>query len=149
VAAESGAIERVDPLVSFRFAVTINGLTQAMFMECNGLGAERTPEPISQGGVNDYIYQLPGRISYPRVTLRRGIADTGLWTWFCTGLYDCKIERREVKIILFNPDLSVFRQWNLAQAFPVKWTGPDLKTDSNQIAVEALELVHHGLSIAS
>lgn len=145
----NGAIERVDPLAGFRFAVMINGLPQALFMECNGLSAERKVDPISQGGVNDYIYQLPGRLSYPRVTLKRGIADDGLWQWFCTGLYDCKIQRRDVQIILYNTDRSVLRQWNLAQAFPVKWTGPDLKSDSTQIAVETLELVHHGLSIAT
>ncbi len=147
--AASGAIERVDPVAGFRFVVKVDGLTQAMFMECNGLGAERKVDPVPQGGVNDYVYQLPGPISYPHVTLKRGIADEGLWQWFCKGLYDCKIERHDVQIILYNPDLTVMRQWTLSQAFPAKWTGPDLKTDSNQVAVETLELVHHGLSIAA
>lgn len=149
MAAGSGAIERVDPLAGFRFAVIVDGLAQAMFMECNGLGAERHVDPVPQGGVNDYVYQLPGRISYPHVTLKRGIADDKLWQWFCAGLYDCKIERREVQIILYNTDRTVLRRWNLAQAFPSKWTGPDLKTDNNQVAVETLELVHHGLSVAT
>jgi phage tail-like protein len=118
-------------------------------MECSGLSVERAVESVSQGGINNYKHQLPGRVSYPPVTLKRGIAGNELWNWFFMGLYDCKIERRDVQIILYNPDRTVFRQWNLTQAFPTKWTGPELKTDSNQIAIETLELVHHGLSIAT
>ncbi|MEW5958442.1 MAG: phage tail protein [Chloroflexota bacterium] len=145
----NGALDRVDPIAEFRFAVIIDGITQALFTECSGLSAERKVEPKPQGGVNDHVHQLPGRLEYPRLTLKRGIADDKLWNWFFTGLYDCKIERRDIEIILYNSDLTVLQRWNLAQAFPVKWTGPNFRSDSNQAAVETLELVHHGLSVSS
>jgi phage tail-like protein len=140
--------ERVDPVAGFRFAVEIADVTHAVFTECNGLTVERGVTPVKQGGVNDYVHTLPEPIKEAsRVTLKRGFAaDGSLWAWFQKGLYDCKIERRAVTITLYDTNLTVLRRWTLKDAFPVKWTGPDLKSDSNQAAIETLELVHHGLT---
>ena len=37
------------------------------------------------------------------------------------------------------------RRWDFAGAYPVKWTGPALKANINEVAIEALELAHNGL----
>jgi phage tail-like protein len=39
--------------------------------------------------------------------------------------------------------------WNLTNAFPVKMTVSDMKSDANEAAVETMELAHEGLTIAS
>jgi phage tail-like protein len=70
-----------------------------------------------------------------------------LWKWFDRALADGKLERHNVSIILYNSDRTKMRQWDLKEAFPVKWTGPDFQSDSNQIAMESIELVHHGLEM--
>lgn len=144
--------DRIEPIIKFRFALTMTGKSGTVnvigwFTECNGLTIEREPIPYKEGGVNDYVHQLPGRITQSRVTLKRGLADNALWDWFQAGLYDGKVERRNVSIILYNSNLTKKKQWDLDSAFPVKWTGPDFQSDTNQVAVEALELVHHGLSM--
>ena len=36
--------------------------------------------------------------------------------------------------------------WDFKEAFPFKWTGPDLRADSGSVAVESVELAHRGLS---
>jgi phage tail-like protein len=141
------ADERTDPTAKFRFEVEITGITAGWFMECGGLTIEREVIARKEGGVNDYVHQLPGRISYSRITLKRGIADNVLWNWFQKGLYDGKIERHNVSIVLYNGDRTKTKRWNLTDAFPAKWTGPDFQAESNQIAVETLELVHHGLTV--
>jgi phage tail-like protein len=38
--------------------------------------------------------------------------------------------------------------WNFRDAYPVKWSGPELRGDSNSVAVESIELAHHGISVA-
>jgi phage tail-like protein len=144
--------DRIEPIVKFRFALTMTGKSGKVnvigwFTECNGLTIEREPIPYKEGGVNDFEHQLPGRVKQSRVTLKRGLADNSLWDWFQEGLYDGKVERRNVSIILYNSDLTKKKQWDLDSAFPVKWTGPDFQSDTNQVAVETLELVHHGLSM--
>jgi hypothetical protein len=36
--------------------------------------------------------------------------------------------------------------WDFKEAFPVKWTGPELRADSGNVAFESIELAHRGLS---
>ncbi len=36
--------------------------------------------------------------------------------------------------------------WDFKEAFPVKWTGPDLRAVSTEVAFESIELAHRGLS---
>jgi phage tail-like protein len=139
--------QRVDPIVGFRFGVEIKGVVQGWFTECSGLSIEREVYPHQEGGTNDYEYKLPGRVKYSNITLKRGIADSELWDWFQKGLYDGKVERRDVSIILYSGDRKKAKRWNLTNTYPIKWTGPDFKTEGNQVAIEALEIVHHGLEM--
>ena len=139
--------ERVDPVVKFRFSVKIKDAVVGWFTDCSGLTVERETVQHPEGGINDYVHQLPGRVKQSRVTLKRGLADNALWSWFEKGLYDGKVERNNITIILYNSDLSKKKQWDLESAYPVKWTGPDFQSDSNQATVESLEIVHHGLKM--
>ena len=139
--------ELTDPTSIYNFVVKIQDAEVGWFTECSGLTVEREVIPRPEGGVNDYVAQLPGPISYSKLTLKRGLADNALYTWFEKGLYDGKVERHNVSIILYNSDLTQKKQWDLDNAYPVKWSGPDFQADSNQTAIETLELVHHGLKM--
>jgi phage tail-like protein len=139
--------DRIDPTVKFRFAVKISGVTVGWFTDCSGLSVERETVSRPEGGINDYTHQLPGRVKQSRITLKRGLADNALWSWFEKGLYDGQVERYNISIILYNSDLSQKKQWDLENAYPVKWSGPDFQSDSNQASIETLELVHHGLKM--
>lgn len=141
--------DAINPVAGFRFGIELGGQKVAWFTECSGLSVERQVLPQEEGGVNDYVHQLPDRIKYTRVTLKRGIADETLWQWFQDGLYDGKVSRKAVSILLYNLDRTQVKRWNLREAFPVKWSGPDLKTDSSGVAIESLELVHHGMEITA
>src|SRR5574340_755408 len=98
--------EPVDPVVKFRFSVMIKDAVVGWFTDCNGLTVERETVQHPEGGINDYVHQLPGRVKQSRVTLKRGLADNALWNWFEKGLYDGKVERNNITIILYNSDLS-------------------------------------------
>ncbi len=138
----------VNPVSHVRFAVDIGGTIVAWFTECNGLSVQRETTAHQEGGVNDYVHQLPGGLKFTNVTLKRGVSDDEtLWKWFQEGLYDGKVKRQSVSIILFSTDRKKVKRWNLREAYPSKWTGPDLKTDGNGVAIETLELVHHGFEM--
>jgi phage tail-like protein len=36
-------------------------------------------------------------------------------------------------------------EWRFKEAFPAKWLGPELNATQSQVAVETVELCHHGL----
>lgn len=142
-----------DPVPGFRYAVRIQGLDAAWFTECSGLTIERKTVPHEEGGLNAYVHQLPDRITQSRITLKRGIADRELWKWFVgkddIGLWESKVEPRNLSIVLYNVDRSEAQRWNIERAYPVKWSGPTFKPEGTEVAVETLELVHHGLHLAT
>jgi phage tail-like protein len=133
-----------DPLPGYKFVVVFQGAPAGWFTECSGLTLERGVITQAEGGVNDYEHQLPGPISYSRLTLKRGLADNILWDWFQQGLYDGKVERRHITVTLLNPDGSEARHWDLTNAYPLRWVGLDFQSDSDQIGVETLELAAGG-----
>jgi phage tail-like protein len=142
---------RPDPIPAFRFFVEIDGVIEAGFTECKGLGMKWKLFQYMEGGVNDYAHQLPERIEYSKITLKRGMAlSSALWDWCQEGIYDGKVARKNVSVILFDKvggEVTEVKRWNLRQAYPVKWKGPDLKADSKRVAIETLEIIHHGLTL--
>ncbi len=140
--------DTVNPVTEVRFAVELGGEFVAWFTECSGLSIQRQTVPHEEGGANHYVHQLPDRIKYTNITLKRGVSDEVLWDWFQDGLYDAKVKRENVSILLFGLDRKQAKRWNLRQAYPVKWTGPNLNTGGRGVAIETLEIVHHGLEMA-
>ena len=86
-------------------------------------------------------------IEQSKITLKHGLAGNELWNWFQEGLYDGKVVRRNISIKLYSTDRSKVKEWTLDNAYPVKWTGPTLNSAGNEVAIETLELVHHGLQM--
>lgn len=137
--------ERTDPLGNFRYFVEIDGITVAGFSEVSGLQVEVETEDYNEGGINDSTHRLPKIARYPNLTLRRGVADsTALWDWQCDVARGI-VKPRSIHIVL-QDDLRAERwRWRCLDAYPVRWTGPELRANESSVAVESLELVHMGL----
>ena len=56
-----------------------------------------------------------------------------------------KFKRKNGSIILISEGGEDTWRWNFTRAFPVKWTGPDLRAESNTVAFETVELAHGGI----
>lgn len=138
---------RVEPMPGYSFALQIGDKIQGWFTECSGLSMQREVKTQPEGGVNEFIHQLPGRLKQNNVTLKHGLAGNELWDWFEKGMYDGKVERRNISIILYNLDLTKKKWWDLVDAYPVKWTGPTFASDKVDVTVETLEIVHHGIKM--
>lgn len=144
------------------FVVTLDGVEVGSFREVSGLSAEVEVHPLAEGGNNRYVHQLPGRLSWPHIVLKRGVVRSdALFQWFLTasehGLasteHDPRVSgaltRQTAAITVHDPTGEPVRTWNLQDAFPVRWTGPTLATTASDIAVEELELAHHGFHTTS
>ncbi len=137
--------EKPYPYTSFRFRIEIGGITVAQVSEVTGLQLETETEPYEEGGVNHFVHQLPKRTKYQNITLKRGITDLDeMWTWY-QNVVDGKFDWKNVAIILMDVAGNDKLCWNFSQAYPVKWTGPELRANSSTVAFETIELVHHGL----
>ena len=140
--------DRNDPYSSFRFLVEIDGLVVAGFSEVSGLEADTQVEDYREGGVNDYVHKIPKETTYPNIILKRGITDSDvLWKWH-QDVVSGKIERRSGYIVLLDSEGNETWRWNFIDAYPAKWTGPDLRAESSAVALESIELVHNGIKKA-
>jgi phage tail-like protein len=137
---------RNDPHVAFNFYVEIESLITGGFSEVSGLQVETSTEDYLEGGQNAYVHKLAGPTKYPNLVLKHGLTDIEtLWLWH-QDVVSGKIERKNGTIYLLDRRGLPATWWDFKQAYPVKWTGPELRADSNTVAVETIELVHCGLS---
>jgi len=135
-----------DPLVSFNFGVEIGSIISGYFMECGGLGSENDVTELKVMGVNgvEVVRKIPGRLKWGDITLKRGITtNMDLWTWRkMVEDGDVAGARSDGSIIMYDQEGTEVARWNFEKAWPSKISGPSVKSDSNEIVVEELTLVH-------
>lgn len=141
--AETGA--RHDPPGAFRFTVRFDGMKPVGFSDCSGLQAEIETLDYAEGGLNTHTWKLAGRTKHGNVTFKRGIVDKATWDWFqkiASGDFESRGCTVCVKDSAGVDDVIEFQ---LADAFPVKWQGPELAAGQNNLAIETMEVAHQGL----
>ena len=137
------------PLVKFAFRVKI-GDKEILFQEVTGLNAET--QIIEYRAGNSKVFstvKMPGIKKYGNVTLKKGIFkdDKALWDMYNLVVMNT-FERKKVTISLLDENNQEAMSWELTNAFPVKMTVTDMKSEGNEAAVETMELAHEGLNIA-
>ncbi|SDZ21581.1 conserved hypothetical phage tail region protein [Micromonospora pattaloongensis] len=130
--------------VAIAFVVKIDDQDLGAFNTCDGLGCEVVVEQREEGGNNGHVWQLPTRMKFSNVKLSRPVTaeSTKLMRWF-SGMAN-GITRKTATIEARTLEGTVIARWGLLDVIPVKWTGPQLSPDSPKVAVETLELAHHG-----
>jgi phage tail-like protein len=150
------------PLPAFRFYVTLDPadaylppaqaalvprVAAGAFQEVRGLGADLEVLAHAEGGVNDFVHQLPVRHSWTRIALRRGVVrDAGLFDWYQAGLTQSLGARRDGSIVLCAPDGTPQVAWSFRGGLAAKWTGPELSAMQSSVAIEGIEIAHQGIS---
>jgi phage tail-like protein len=133
------------------FLFEVDGMTIGEFMEVSGLEVEVGVESIEEGGENGFVHRLPGRMTWPNITLKRGVTQTdNLFAWLSKSSGEQfaaagnTLTRSTAAITLIGSDAQRLRAWEFVGAFAVKWKGPDFSASGNDAAMEQLEIAHHG-----
>ena len=131
---------RVDPYKNFRFLLEIDGITQAGFSDCSGFGSKVEVVEYREGGDAQTVRKLPGKNSYPDITLKWGITDSReLYDWHLTAV-NGKIERKNGSIILLDDVGQEKLRWNFFTAWPSSYDAPDFSAKGNDVAIDTLIL---------
>lgn len=135
-----------------QFVLSLDGIQVGAFAEVSGLSVEIKVETIDEGGQNEFSHKVPGRMQWPNLVLKAGVtSNSALFDWFRrssgTGLEagDQYLQRTTVGLALVDGAGETVRAWELDGAFPVKWSGPSFAANSREVAMETLEIAHHGL----
>lgn len=121
------------------------------FQEVTGLDIEAQVIEYRAGDSKAWsTVKMPGIRKFGNVTLKKGIFvhDNRFWVWFDTIKMNT-VPRTPLTISLLDQTGAPTMVWTLANAWPTKITGTDLKADGNEVAVEAIEVAHEGLTIAN
>ena len=139
--------------LSARFLVDVNGQNLGSWGSCKGLAVQFDNKAIQVGGYYDHDTYLPERIKYPVVALKRAVNKQDspvLFAWLQgkadSWMHDVNgAETGEnATITLLDASAQPVMTWGLRNAYPAKWTGPELDGASAGIAMEELQLVHEG-----
>ena len=62
-------------VTSATFLFEVDGVKIGQFMEAGGLEVSVETESVEEGGQNSFVHKLPGRMTWPNITLKRGVTN--------------------------------------------------------------------------
>lgn len=148
---EVAGVLPVRPHLNAHFALVIDGLPSVSFSQCTGLGGEVGVEEYAEGGENRFVHRLPLRSTFGNLVLKQGAGPSlGLWHWWEEYRSMGRVRPRDGVVTLLAWDLGAprpVRSWRFTRGWPVKMSGPDLDAQSAAVAIETIEIAHHGLKL--
>jgi phage tail-like protein len=147
---------RRDPFTTFCFSLQIDYKQiqrgQAFFKSISGLKSESEVIPYHEGGLNNSTHQLIGPVKWPNLVLKIGFTGPPftLLDWREELLDESRpVTRVTGKIFQLDSAMKPICGWEFVGGWPCKWEGPDFDASKNELAIETLEIAHHGLRFFS
>lgn len=140
------------PLPVYNYKVEINGEVIA-FSEVSGLSKsfETTTYKESktdQPGSGPEIMYMPGQIQPINITLKKGYVRTKNLPVFYNWIHSTRInqiEKKDIKVRLTDEEGNAVVTWTVINAFPTKLDAPTFDANSNDVAIESMELMADNL----
>ncbi|MEM0999650.1 MAG: phage tail protein [Bacteroidota bacterium] len=151
MATDRNTIADAYPIPVYNYRVTVGAQTLA-FSEVSGLTREHE-KVVYRDGMSFLMgyYILRGQQSEITVTMKRGVVkgDDALYDWvdftFLERLFSSY--KKDILIDLCDETGAPMIRWKLKKAIPLKLEAPSFSADSNEVAVETVELVAQGMDI--
>ncbi len=139
------------PLPSYNYRVTVES-DVISFAEVSGLSVEYEPVTYKHG--LSFVLGtkiIPGMRQPIQLTLKRGIVQSRdfLHSWIHSAYTDPFFTgtKRDIVIDLCDEAGVPVVRWTVQGALPTKLEAPAFDANSNEVAIETMELVAHGLKV--
>lgn len=139
--------------VGFYFQLSFQG-DDAAFQEVSGISKELAVEEVASGGENRFKFRLPTVSTSQNLVLKRALISTGsqLLNW-CAACIDqglaSSIQTNDVRLSLLNASGQVCMMWTFYNAYPVKYSVSDFKSQESSIVIESIELAYTYFNIST
>lgn len=135
------------PYTQYDFELEIDGRLAAGFSDVSGLTMELDTVRYREGGVNDRMHELPDGFAHANLVLQRGLTRDTTFSEWIHEVMGGNLTRKDV-VVKLNPShgASAGWGWEFYNAYPRKWTGPDLSTSDGGMTIESIELVYERFS---
>lgn len=137
----------VYPYTKFRFKVEVDNTIVAEVTEVTGFNASVDVKEYREGNERPTTRKIQGLRKFGNIILKTGLIDSHvLYDWLSLENEKEAIKRKNVAITLLAEDMSTpLAVWQIENAWPTKYSGPDLNSTASDVAFESVELVHEGL----
>ena len=116
----------------------VSGLSKSF--ETSTYKESKTTEP----GSGPVIIYMPGQIQPINITLKKGYVRTQNLPVFYNWIYSTRInqiEKKDITVRLTDEEGNAVVSWRVINAFPTKLDAPTFDANSNDVAIESLELM--------
>lgn len=140
---------RKDPGIVSSFDVKFGSKLSGAFRECSITPQESEVSEYKFSGPKGEqgIVLIPGRLTWGRITLKRGITDDmSAWKWR-EEVIDGKVNeaRTNGSILMMDEAGSTLGEFNFERCWPTKISGPQPNAASNDVAIEEIEIVYESM----
>jgi phage tail-like protein len=123
-----------NPYSAFNFTIKFGDELVGGFEEIEGLSA---PDATARA-------LMPGRSKQTNITLKRGVIRSDIFRLWSSAPEKGRPVPRILKVIAHD---KAIQQWVFTSVFPNKVTGPNLKSEGNDISVETIEITAEGVAV--
>lgn len=147
-------IKTAYPLPVYNYRVDIGSDTIA-FSEVSGLSISHETttykeSPVESGSPGPRVMHMPAQGTPANVTLNKGLVRGSSVATFYDWINSIQInqvEKKDIFVRLCDENGDVVISWKVLNAFPTKLDAPSFTADSNDVAIESMELMGDGISI--
>ncbi len=140
------------PFKNFRYKVEFGGTESAGFSEVSGADISVDVIEYREGNeVRTTPRKLAGLTKYGNITLKWGvIGSMEMMEWLHSVASDntagpTGIQRKNITITLLDEKGENGPSWDIINAWPTRYSAPDLSGLGGEVAIETLEICHEGV----
>ena len=147
-------IKTAYPLAVYNYRVEI-GSDAVAFSEVSGLNIsiETTTykeSPTESGAPGPRVMHMPAQGTPANVTLKKGVVRSTsvltLYNWINSTQIN-QIEKKDIYVRLCDENGDAVISWKVTNAFPTKLDAPTFDANSNDVAIESMELMGDGVFV--
>jgi phage tail-like protein len=141
-------IKSTYPLPVYNYKVEI-GSAAVAFSSVSGLSVDYETttykeSPTESGSVGPRVMYMPAQQPAVNVSLKkglvRGVSVKALYNWI-SGTQLNQTEKKDIYVRLCDESGAPVVSWKVTNAFPTKLEAPSFEADSNDVAVESMDLM--------
>jgi phage tail-like protein len=140
--------KRNDPYRNFRFRVVIDGIQTAAFADVTIPDTSTEAVDYREGTDAPHSRKLSGLTKFGNITLKRGLTDSmDLYNWRKSVVEKGALNnRKSLSIVLIDEAGNDKAQWDVVDAWPIKYDVSALSAKGNDVSIESMELVHENIT---
>lgn len=139
------------PIPSYNYKVEVGGKTIG-FSEVSGLDIvhETITYKESAAGLGPKVVHMPAQGTPANISLKKGfvsgVSVPVLFDWINSIALN-RVDKKDIYIRLCDENGKAIVSWKVINAFPTKLEAPSFTADSNDIAIESMDLMADGVSM--